>query len=633
MAAANFSGPLGNSQSFASPTNAIDPSLQVTQQQIQRQTELANALRQMSFDPIDASNGGNISWTQGMAKIAQAIAGRVVQNRADKQQIQLNKDYQTGLQGSGLYGSYTKPGGGGPASGGGGQSPPPASIAPPAPVMNVPDDPNAAPNGPPQAPPPPMPQQGQGDPLAAMPQQQMPPQGQQAPPQQQGQFVPGPLALGHNVLQNTMLAQQYPEQYGKSLVENVAKGGAPTEIEIMQQHLVEAAQRGDMGQVHALSAAIQKAIYTAPVNGRPGSTIRDPYDPSKVIGYDAPNIEGAFPTYGADGMPNGYQQAPGAAQAQAAMAGAKAGATSSAQAPYDLVKVVDAQGAEHMVPKSFLTGGGGAPPPPSPSGGGGTAPGTIGGYYANKGGGGGGAPAPAGTPGLGNTSQLGPQTTQSLTTAGTNSANVFNEAITGAQTGKDALRALGNIMTAANGLSTGSGAGQLSSTKSGFNAMADGLGLTSLGNKVLGPIGLQVGFNRDTIARFDEIKKNVSNLADQLSKGGGSTGTDSRLTNAINSLPSDHYAPAAIQEVGWNMSALAQRNVSYGNVAAQWQAQHGPGDSAAMQSTWQKAYNPDLFYHMQKGDLKQWQSSIKSPTVLAHVLDQARTLRSLGAFQ
>ena len=82
----NFSGPLGNSQGFLSPQALIAPDQAVEQQQVQRQSELAAALRQMSMEPIDASNGGNISWTQGMAKLAQAIAGGFVQRSADNRQ-------------------------------------------------------------------------------------------------------------------------------------------------------------------------------------------------------------------------------------------------------------------------------------------------------------------------------------------------------------------------------------------------------------------------------------------------------------------------------------------------------------------------------------------------------------------
>ena len=179
----------GNIQnvSFMSPQAMIAPDLSVQQQQQQRQSDLAAALRQMSFDPIDAGKG-NIAWTQGAAKLAQALAGIVVQKRADKQQINLNQAMQDRMFGKkdangnsapGMFGGYS--GGGGQSSGGGGAPPP--SISPPAPQQAPVIQPPQMRAQPPSAPLPDQNAMPQQMPQAAPP-QQMPQQMPQMPPQQ-----------------------------------------------------------------------------------------------------------------------------------------------------------------------------------------------------------------------------------------------------------------------------------------------------------------------------------------------------------------------------------------------------------------------------------------------------------------
>ena len=239
--------------------------------------------------------------------------------------------------------------------------------------------------------------------------------------------------------------------------------------------------------------------------------------------------------------------------------------------------------------------------------------GIIGNYYANQGGGGN---PPANT---GNISAPGPQAQTAATTAGTNSANGFQQAIDDGAKAKDASRSLTLIMDAAKDLPTGPGAETVSNLKSGVNAAVGAFGR--------GPI-----FDPDKIAKFNEMAKNAANLGQQLSSGAGANGTDARLSNALKSLPTSHYSPAAIQEVGLNLKALAAAANGRAQAAAAWQQQNGPGGYAQFQSQWQKAYNPDLFYHMQKGDFQGWASNM-SPASRAHTLDQYRTLKSLGAFQ
>ena len=353
-------------------------------------------------------------------------------------------------------------------------------------------------------------QSGQTPPPVEQPQQ--PPQ--QAP-QQQG-YQPGPMSLTGNPQQDMAMYAMNPQEYTKSVI----AAHAPVDFaKLLQQAGID--PLSPLGR-QIMQSQLAKQNYIAPINGRPGSTIRDPNDPSRILGYDAPSINGAFPTYGANGMPTGYQQAPGAVQAQAAMEGATAGAKAAAQAPYELVTVIDPNtGASFQQPKSTITGGAGAPAG-APSGGG------LNGYYG----------APSGAP-MGNQSGLGPGQQSANTTAGTNSANGFNDAIKAGENAKNAMRTINNIMTAANGIQTGTGAGTLSEVKSGLNVVL--------------PKSMQ--FDTRDIAKFDEIKKNAASLGDQLSGAAGG-GTDARLKNALDSLPNANYSPAAIQEVATNLKGL-----------------------------------------------------------------------------
>ena len=587
--------------SFTSPQALLAPDLSVEQQQAQRQSDLAAALRQMSLEPIDAGKG-NIAWTQGAAKLAQALAGAITQRRADKQQMNLNQAF-AGRMGS-MFGTA---GGGGQASGGGGAPSPPPSISPP----------QSASPAPPMTPsvlqPPPM--RPQVDPLAALPdpnapmpeqgapmpqQAPMPPQPmpQQEPPQQAQR---GPWSLSGDPRQDMSAYMLNPEEYGKAVIGNLGKGAAPTDVEVLQQHLQQAVSSGNMGAAQAIMAQLNKVNRLPMETTRPGAPF---FDPNTGTWHFAPKLgEGEMPQMDANGTISSVSMLPGAVDAMRAKAQADAGG----KAAFTPSQVLGPDNNYHTVPLTGVPGFGGGNTPNGPPG---NAPGSLNAYYSNTGGGG--QPASPG-----NISAPGPQGQKSGEFAGRNSANSFQEAIDNGAKAKDAIRSINLIMTAANGLPTGVGADRFSGIKSGINAAATGM-------------GFKPPMDVSNIAKFDEIKKNVANLGAQLSSGAGQTGTDARLTNAIASLPSAHYSPAAIQEVGLNLKGLAAGANARSLAAANWQQQNGPGGYAQFQSTWQKAYNPDLFYHIQKDDMAAWAKGM-SPTARARVLDQYRALKGLGA--
>jgi len=537
------------------PSVLVSPDYQTQQMQAQRQLDLANALRQQALTDTPG-NGGQVSWTQGLARVLSAFASKKLGKDATQQMQGANRAYAQGM--ARMFG---------------GAPPQQPSAAQPSPTP-APTPQSAPADAQPQATPAAMPQGGQ-----------MPPQDPQQPQAPQR----GPMSLTGDPSRDMALYVANPDEYTKQLATLAAAGQAPTDTETAINHAREALNRGDTGTAMALLGKITKDNYIAPVNGRPGSTIRDPLHPEHIIGYDAPTVEGALPTYDERGMPTGYRVAPGAAEAVAGMAGAKAGASAAATAPYEVIQGFDpSTGAPTWQPKAAVTGG------------------TLNGIYHR-----GGGALPAG-PAIG--------ATAAANTAGTNSANQFNDAISGGSQAKQAGFQLDRIMKAAQGLSTGPGASGMSSLKSGVNAIAGAVGA--------GPV-----FNRDQIAQFDEIKKNAAALGLSLSQGTGQQSTDARLKTALDALPNDRYSPKAIQEVATNLKGLQAGALARAQAASTWQQQHGPGSFAEFSQTWNKAYNPEIFYQMQRGvpAFQQWAKGLHGPQ-RAQILDQYRQLKSLGAF-
>lgn len=541
------------------------PDLIIQQQQLQRKQALIDALRAQSLEQIDGGRG-RISWTQGLAKLANAWVASSMQKKNDKaaagiyQGMGARQNAMFGIGANGPGATQMQPQQAMP------QQPQPMP-APPTQTI-TPVDPDVALNAPMATP---QPQQA--------PQQQAP----QQPPMQPQQGYP--MSLSGNSQQDAFDYASNPEEYTKAMITS----HAPVAPAQMMRQAQAALARGDMAGAQAILGQLSKDQYIAPINGRPGSTIRDPRDPSRILGYDAPTVEGAFPTYGPNGMPTGYQSAPGAQQAMAGMAGAKAGAIAAAQSPYDVVEVYNPQTGQYQkVPKSAITGGMGPNGQIVPSG-------------------------PM-------VSNPGPSAQSAGAASGTNSANQFNEAISSGQAAKDSIRQIDLIQTAAQGLSTGRGAGAVSDAKSAWNVIA--------------PDALK--FNQENVAKFDEMKKNASALG--LSLAGAASGsngtTDARLNTALSALPGANYSPAAIQEVSYNLKGLQSGAYGRSQAAAKWQQSHGPESYPQFQSTWQQAYNPDIFYYRQKGTkaFGDWYGRLPKDHQ-GQVRQQMNTLAQLGAFE
>lgn len=100
----------------------------LTPEQVKRQREIAAALMQSGTDTSPVGH-----WTQGLARVAQALVGRIVENRAERAETEGRAGAASAL--SDLSGSYYFP----PAPGGGVNPGTPASMA----TMPAPDMPSA----------------------------------------------------------------------------------------------------------------------------------------------------------------------------------------------------------------------------------------------------------------------------------------------------------------------------------------------------------------------------------------------------------------------------------------------------------------------------------------------------------
>jgi hypothetical protein len=593
--------------SFMSPQALLAPDLSVEQQQVQRQMNLAAALREQAMGSIDNPGGGNISWTQGAAKLAQALAGMVVQKRADKKQMGLNQQF-AGRMGS----MFGQTGGGGQASGGG--PPPPSSIAPPAPTINVPDSPSAGPSGAPVNASPTMPQQGQPDTLAAQPGPMAADGSAQAPPPsgnpQQGTYHRGPWSMTDDPQADIAKMMGDQGEYFKQLIANSAKGAAPTDVEIMQQHLVQAAQRGDMGAVQAISQALQK------LNRMPIESIRTNsigFDPNTGQYHYVPKIgEGQAPTLDANGNVTGVGVIPGAAESATTIAQAEA----KGKASYAPTQVLGSDGNYHTTPLTQVPGfGNGQQPPPAQGGG-------LNGFYNRPASGGNTSPTSAG-----NVSAPGPRVQSAETAAGTQSATAFDAATKEAAGARNTQMLTNQMIDEINGM------GGKDALPTGAGAMSIAHG-QSIANTVAGSLGFKLPFNADKISRFNELNKNTAQLGLQLAgQASGQAGaTDARLLTALAALPGAGYTKAANEHVRTVINSLAEGAFQHAQAKMQWAKQGGQTDNIGFEQQWQQAYNPDIFYHMQQGDLAAWQKSM-SPTALNRVMNQARQMKALGAFQ
>jgi len=421
----------------------------------------------------------------------------------------------------------------------------------------------------------------------------------QAPQQPQGPVGTGALSLTGNPQIDMPLMMTDPGEYNKALI------AAHTPTDFVKTLIAANIDPNSPIGRQLIQQQAFKQNYVAPENARGGSWTTDPLTGRRTYNPTLP--EGSAPQFGPNGEVLSVSAIPGAAAVEGTMSGAKAGGTAAAQAPYELVDVTGPDGKPYKVPKSYITGGASAPTPAGKPGGGlndfykGDKPGN--GVPTNLHGG-----APAG---------LSPAERAAQEQAAKNSADAFNAAIANGETSKQTRFQLRQLLQEAEGLQTGVGAQAISGAKSFANTVNDNL---------LG--GVLPHFSSDVIAKYDSIKKLGAQLA---GSAGGGTATDARLKNAIDAIPNAHYAPAAFHEVGILLDAKAAADQARSQAAARWMQRYGPESYPKFAATWQTVENPDVFYHVAKGDFAQWAKGM-SPTARAKAFKEYGTYKALGAF-
>jgi hypothetical protein len=73
----------------------------------------------------------------------------------------------------------------------------------------------------------------------------------------------GPMNLTGDPRRDIGLYVMNPEEYGKAMIGNAAKGGAPTDTEVLVAHAREALARGDVATASALLGNLHKQNYIA----------------------------------------------------------------------------------------------------------------------------------------------------------------------------------------------------------------------------------------------------------------------------------------------------------------------------------------------------------------------------------
>ena len=556
----------GNIQnvSFASPASLVVPDAAAQQAQIQRNQMLAEALRQQSLQDTQAGRGA-VSWTQGLSRLADALVAKKLNKKVDAQNTALAQQYATGLRqmfGGGAPGGQQEQQSGSRSSEVVGGPPQPGSLEALASQMGPAGNLGS-----------PSPQQPAGE--SAPP--SVPPSGAgagMAPSQS------GPMSLTGDPGRDMSMYMLNPEEYTK----NVIASNAPVDMARTVQQAQSAMARGDLATANALLAKVQHDNYTAPLNGRPGSTLRDPYNPSRILGYDAPSVEGAFPVYGPDGMPTGYQQAPGAASAIQQQAAAKA----TGQAAGDLVDVYNPQTQQMVkVPKSAVLSG-----------------------AAN-----GGAPFAAGAP-LGASNFAG--------TMGDAGGKFFSGLADSASDAPNRIYALRQMLPLVTGPSaTQFGPGTDVAVK--FAGFVNGIGKSLKQNW---------NFNGQNITNINEFNKFASQYSARAAQDLGLGGSDKRIEMTVAATPNGHMTNDALRHVIPQMIGFENAKQGMANAAAQYARMHpGPNAQADFLTSWRANYDPRIYTWMADGTVKQNMAALKksNPADYSAIIRKATLLGQIGA--
>jgi|GEM_PF-3581606 len=617
-----------NNVSMVNGVNPIDPVGQaIAEQQAQRQQQLADTLRQQSLQPIHVDSG-NISWSQGLAQLAQGIAANHINRRAMAGQYQAatqaanaqmqaatprgqvanlpydpnNNPYSGNGQHRTLIQKLGDFVGGGPPVGRVGAAQP----ANAAPYQSVPNQ------APPMAT---APVQGGGIPAsnnAPLPVNQgagpTPTVGQPAPSQMGVVSSPAPppsgavmgtgaMSLTGDPQRDISLSRLYPQEFGKAVVGNAT----PTDI---AKQLTQAGidPNSDQGRQYMIEAA-RKAALT-PIGDDRRGYLYDPYT-GALKGYHAMLDAGQHPTADAYGNVNGVQTLPGFAQSTEEIAGA--GARGKAQG--DLTDVVDPVTGRHSaVPTSGLLGGNG----------GGGGPGSLQKTY--------GTPAATNAAPVNNVTGLSPAEIAAGTARGTASAARFDGYTQAAQGSQERQTQLGNIIRLTGSNSFGPGSEGMANVAGYINTALRG----TLGHDAIDPKGANA---------TAEFTKYATQLAASQSAAMGLGGTDSKFAAIMAAVPNPHLQNGAAREMARYFLDNEAAIQAKANASTTFAKQRGSENSDQFEQSWRNSYdrsNPidtRILSAVHQG-APVFQALVKAlpPNEANYAIERYKNLRRMGAF-
>lgn len=532
---------------------AIAPDYQTQQMQAERRLALSQALQQQAMSDTPG-NGGAVSWTQGLARVLDAVASKHAAKQGYADMKSANQGYAAGIwsmfhPGQPYPGAQTGQGAPSQASG----TPMPAQPQA-TPQQSLPTDPNGipAPNSAISA-------VAQGQPVA--PPQAAPPPPSASPPAPTG-GASNPMSLTGDPNRDMTLYMMNPDEYTKQLAGVAAKGATPTDTEVLMNHAHQLAAQGDYQGAAMLQAQAQKAGYIAPISGRPGGWTIFP-DGHREYNPQAP-APGAMPVIGPDGKPTGaWTEDPSASDIQAHQAGAVTGAQAAAKTPYQLTQVYNATtGQMETVPVSSITG---SNPGQYTPGAGGSAPGSPAGPVAP------GGHAPAGPPlGL-------PQAQGELGKGYAQQFNNEQDLAKQVPAQRQSLYNMWNIVRS--GTPVGPSAHKL-------QELAKDWGITPLANS--------------NLFVFD---KNASRFIAQSMQALGVQGSDARMGLIGSASPNSQMDAGALNKVIPEVIGLQNALAAKADAKAYW-IQHNPQgvmSSPQFEAWWRQNYDPRIFTMMAFG--------------------------------
>jgi hypothetical protein len=625
---------------------AFAPDLQAQQVALQRQQQMAEMLRQQAVTPIETgqmvtgagpARAVPVSGMQALAKILQGGIGGYMQRQNDAKGLEL------GQQMNGRMNTMSD------------QTLPPMSGSAPAPMAPPPQDPSSAglvaalqggsralSDG--SA----VPNRGPTNEAAAAMDNFTANPGQM--PQPAPQAMPAPpdmaTALRGAVKNARMMGNQ---DLANKLTEQAWSAYAPTDATKMANAAGSDAHAANKNM-------LAKSSYIAPLNARPGSIVRDPLNPSKVVAFNPHIPEGGAPQFDQSGNVTGIEPIRGSFELTQAMAKAAAAGKNSVEP----MAGVDENGVPVFTNK--LAAAGGFPGLPGLPGSG-KAPGQMpiptagnrasfqipptvqaerdkgrlqilqdelanpkntpqdisdlqheigrmqpGGTQAPPG-----TIRPAAAPGF----------NESQSALATTAAKRYNDAIALAADSPTRVNVYDNILKLSReGVETGPGQDWKNKFK-GYVAN------TPLLSRVAG------GW-KDDVSGFQELNKFLYQNAQRNWQAAGGTGTDTQLEAYSHSSPNDTMFPKALQSMAeWGKAGeLALQSKT--NAMQRWKDSQGGNvvNQDQFEKSWRNSFDPQLFQlkTMAPERAAQMIEGIKTsnPSGYADLMKKAAALKNLG---